>query len=232
MIPIVPVGLRVDGKPILVVGAGRIAARKAAAYADQGALITVVAPEHSSEMSRVQVAERHRRAFEPGDLDGMWLAVTATGIPEVDGAVFAEAEARRIWCNAADDPEHCSVILPAVVRRGPLTVGISSGGTSPASASWIRRRLESLLDEETIVVAEIAARVRDNIRSLGLPTEVPGWAGVLDDEALELVRAGTPEALERRLYEAVVDPDQAALASQVAGATKTTATSERNEAAP
>ncbi len=208
-LPIVPVGLRVDGKPILVVGAGPIAARKAAAYADQGAQLTVVAPEHSDAMNRVPAVERHHRVFEPDDLDGMWLAVTATGVPSVDGAVFAESEARRIWCNAADDPDHCSVILPAVIRRGPLTVGISSGGTSPASASWIKRRVADLLDDETVAVAEIAARVRDSVRSLGLSTEVPGWAEVLDGEALDLVRAGTPEALERRLFEAVLGQAEA-----------------------
>ena len=203
-IALVPVGLRVDGREILVVGAGRIAARKAAAYADQGALLTVVAPEHSSDMDDVDVQVRHHRRFHPSDLDRMWLAVTATGIPAVDGEVFAAAEARQIWCNAADDPAHCSTILPAVVRRGPLTVSIATGGTSPAVASWLRRRLGDVLDDDTLAVAEIATRARQAVRDAGLSTEVPGWAEVLDNEALDLIADGRPEQLERRLFEAVI----------------------------
>ncbi|MGH1490767.1 MAG: precorrin-2 dehydrogenase/sirohydrochlorin ferrochelatase family protein [Acidimicrobiales bacterium] len=212
--PIVPVGLRVDGKPVLVVGAGRIAARKAAALVDQGALVTVVAPDHSDEMNRVAVTERRYRSFEPSDLDEAWFVITATGVRSVDGAVFAEAEARRIWCNAADDPKRCSVILPAVTRRGPITIAISSGGTSPAAASWIKRRIQQLLDDETVAVAEIATRVRDAVKGTGLPTEVPGWAEVLDNEAIDLFRSGTPEELERRLFEAVAEPpDQSGAAA-------------------
>ncbi len=200
---LVPVGLRVEGRSILVVGAGRIAARKAQAYVGQGALVTVVAPKHSSDMAAVEVAARHRRSFVPSDLEGMWLVVTATGIPHVDGTVFAEAEARRIWCNAADDPDHCSVVLPAVSRRGPITVGIATGGSSPAVASWIRRRIDSLLDDDTVAVAEIATQVRAIVREAGHPTEVSGWAHVLDGEALDLVRSGRPAELHRRLLEAV-----------------------------
>jgi uroporphyrin-III C-methyltransferase/precorrin-2 dehydrogenase/sirohydrochlorin ferrochelatase len=115
-IAIVPVGLRVDGRSVLVVGAGRIAARKARAYVDQGAAVTVVAPEHSPEMAEVAVARRVVREFRPRDVRRRWLVVTATGDRAVDAAVFRAAERRRIWCNAADDPANCSVILPAVAR--------------------------------------------------------------------------------------------------------------------
>lgn len=203
-IPIVPVGLRVTGKPLLVVGAGPIAARKASAYVDQGALVTAVAPDHSSDMGAVGLHRRIHRRFDADDLDGMWFVVAATGDPDVDGAVYREAERRRIWCNAADDPSHCSVILPAVTRQGSLTIGIATGGTSPAAASWLRRRIEDLLDDDALAVVEIATRVRMAVRNAGYPTEVPGWAEVLDNEALDLVRSGQPEELERRLFEAVV----------------------------
>ncbi len=202
-IDIVPVGLRVEGKAMLVVGAGRIAARKAQAYASQGALITVVAPEHSADMDKVDVVARRRRAFHAADLDGQWLVVTATGIPGVDAKVFAEAEARRIWCNAADDPDHCSVILPAVVRRDGITVTISSGGRSPATASWLRRRIERIIDDDTLAVFVIAGAVRDRMRAAGQPTEVAGWNDVLDNDALDLVAAGRHDELTTRLAEAV-----------------------------
>lgn len=203
-LPIVPVGLRVEGKPMLVVGAGSIAARKATAYVDQGALVTAVAPDHSPDMDAVGLSRRIHRRFKNDDLEGMWFVVAATGNPDVDGAVFREAERRRIWCNAADDPAHCSVILPAVTRKGSLTIGIATGGTSPAAASWLRRRIEDLLDDDALAVVDTATRVRRAARDAGHPTEVPGWAEVLDNEALDLIRSGQPEELERRLFEAVV----------------------------
>ncbi len=179
-IEIVPVGLRVDGKLVLVVGAGRIAARKAKAYGDRGALLSVVAPEFSPEMDALDIIDRRERPFEPADLDGVWFVVTATGLPAVDGAVFREAEARRVWWNAADDPGHCTVILPSEVRRDGLTITVSTGGRSPATATWLRRRINAMLDEGTVGAFETAAGVRDEMRAEGVPTEVPGWQEALD----------------------------------------------------
>lgn len=203
-ISIVPVGLRVDGRSVLVVGAGRIAARKATAYVDQGAVVTVVAPHHGPEMDDVAVARRIVREFRPRDVRRRWLVVTATGVPAVDSAVFRAAERHRIWCNAADDPTNCSVILPAVARAGDLTVAISSGGRSPATASWIRRRIEAMLDADTMAVAATCAQVRDEVRAAGLSTEVDAWADLLDGEAADLVADGRVDVLHDRLYDAVV----------------------------
>lgn len=203
-IAIVPVGLRVDGRSVLVVGAGRIAARKAKAYVAQGAAVTVVAPEHSPEMAEVAVARRVVREFRPRDVRRRWLVVTATGDRAVDAAVFRAAERRRIWCNAADDPANCSVILPAVARAGDFTVAISSGGRSPAAASWLRRRIEALLDADTLEIAATCARVRDEVRAAGLSTEVDAWAEVLDRDATDLVASGRADVLHDRLFDAVV----------------------------
>lgn len=201
---IVPVGLRVEGRAVLVVGAGRIAARKAKAYVDQGAAVTVVAPDHGPEMADVAVVERIHRTFRPRDVRRRWLVVAATGDPVIDEAVFRAAERRRVWCNAADDPANCSVILPAVARAGDITVAISSGGRSPATASWLRRRIEAMLDDDTLAVADTCAEVRSEVRAAGLPTEVDGWAELLDREALELVGDGHVDVLHDRLLAAVV----------------------------
>ncbi len=188
---IVPVGLRVEGRLVVVVGAGRIAARKAAAHLDQGANLRVVAPHHSVEMKAL-VSEHDTRieaidaVYEPRHLDGAWFVVTATGDPTVDGAVFDDAEQRRLWCNAADDPIHCSAILPSVVRKGPITVGISTGGTSPATASWLRRRTEAfvetqLLHDAALDAHRVAVDVRTRMRAEGRPTEIDGWQEALDE---------------------------------------------------
>lgn len=205
-----PVGLRVEGRLVVVVGAGRIAARKAASLAAAGAVLRVVAPRWSAEMEALPVGDARRRTYQPGDLDGVWFATAATGDPAVDGRVHADAEARRLWCNAADDPEHCSVILPAVARRGDVSVAIATGGRSPAAASWLRRRIQALLDDGVDEVVDVASRVRDRMRAAGRPTEVPGWAAVLDADALTLVRHGRADELEQRLWAAV---DAAAVAA-------------------
>lgn len=207
-IDLIPVGLCVRGKAVLIVGAGRIAARKAKSYADHGARLTVVAPHHGPEMDALEIAVRHHRRFIPDDLDGQWLVVTATGDAEIDGAVYAEAEARQLWCNAADDPEHCSVVLPATVRRGDVTVAVSTGGRSPASASWLRRRIAAMLDEATVDVVDIAARVRDRMLASGQPTEVTGWAEILDDHAVAMAAAGRHAELETLITAAVGAPSE------------------------
>jgi precorrin-2 dehydrogenase / sirohydrochlorin ferrochelatase len=198
-----PVGLRLDGRLCLVVGAGPIAARKAGSLVAAGAVLRVVAPDWSPQMRALPVADARHRRFRDEDLDGVWFATTATGDPAVDGAVFRESEARRIWCNAADDPDHCSVILPAVARRGAISLAVSTGGRSPAVASWLRRRLEDLLADGVDEVVEAAVRVRERLRTAGHPTEVPGWAEVLDHHALDLARAGDIDGLEHRLWLAV-----------------------------
>ncbi|MEZ5239160.1 MAG: bifunctional precorrin-2 dehydrogenase/sirohydrochlorin ferrochelatase [Microthrixaceae bacterium] len=161
---------------------------------------------HCAEMLDLEVSRRLERAFEPRDLDGKWLVVTATGDRDVDAAVFEAAERRRVWCNAADDPGNCSATLPARVELGDVTVSVSSGARSPAASSWLRRRIEAILDDDTLAVFEIAARVRQRMRSAGLPTEVEGWSEVLDSEALEMVAAGREAELERLLSERVGAP--------------------------
>ena len=139
-----PVNLVVQGRRCVVVGAGRIAARKIAALLDAGADVHVVAPDASAEVrgwadaGRLELADRK---FEAADLDAAWLATTATGDPDVDHAVFMAAEDRNLWVNSADDPENCSFTLMSVVRSGDLVVTIGTGGRSPALASWIKARL-------------------------------------------------------------------------------------------
>jgi precorrin-2 dehydrogenase / sirohydrochlorin ferrochelatase len=185
--------LRVAGRRVLVVGAGRVAARKVDQLLAEGAVVHVVAPEVGPGLralvddGRVTLATR---AFETGDLDGAWLVVTATGRPEVDGAVFAAAEARGVPVNAADDPEHCSVTLMAVVRRGDLRVGVATGGASPGLAAWLRRRLEDDLGPELAVVCDLLAARRARLHAAGRSTEDLAWAAALDAGLVDLVREG------------------------------------------
>ncbi len=139
-----PVNLVLTGRRCVVVGGGRIAARKIEALVDAGAAVHVIAIDAVPEIAASADAGRltlEARAFAPADLDGAWLATTATGDPAVDRAVFDAGEARGIWVNSADDPDNCSFTLMSVVRQGDLVVTIGTGGRSPALATWLRRRV-------------------------------------------------------------------------------------------
>ena len=188
-----PVNLVVASRRCVVVGAGRIAARKIAALLDAGADVHVIAPEATAEVREWAEAGSLRfddRKFEPADLDGAWLATTATGDPDVDHAVFAAAEDRRVWVNSADDPENCSFTLMSVVRSGDLVVTIGTGGRSPALASWLKARFEAELGPEYATLLDILSEAREELRASGRSSEDADWRQALDSGMLESIRAG------------------------------------------
>src|SRR2546425_12459583 len=136
-----PVFLELAGRHVLVVGGGLVAERRVHGLLAADATVTVVSPALTPALAALESGGRlrhHRRGFEPGDLDGVDLAFAATDRGEVNAALFVAARARGVWVNAADDPAHCTFILPAVVRRGGLSVAGSTGGPSPALARAVR----------------------------------------------------------------------------------------------
>lgn len=194
--PSYPVNLVVEGRPVLVVGGGRVATGKVRRLVESGAEVTVVAPDVAEEIVAMGVAVE-RRPYERGEVAGYRLAVTATGT-DVDGQVFEDGEAAGIWVNAADDPAHCSFTLPAVARRGAIQVAVSTGGRSPAMASWLRARFEAELGPELETLLQILHEQREALRSTGTPTEGLAWREALDSGLLDLVRQGRiVEARER-----------------------------------
>jgi siroheme synthase-like protein len=197
-----PVNLIVAGRRCVVVGAGRIAARKIESLLEAGADVLVVAPAVGPEVrawadaGRLAVAER---AFVATDLDGVWLATTATGVPAVDAEVFAAGEARRVWVNSADDPANCSFTLMSVVRQGDLVVTVGTGGRSPALASWLRERLSTELGPEYATLLDMLSEAREEVRAAGRSTEDPDWRGVLNSGMLDLIRAGRVDEAKEML---------------------------------
>jgi siroheme synthase-like protein len=192
-----PVNLVVDGKPVLVVGGGRVAAGKVRNLVAAGAKVTVVAPEVSDEITTMGVTIE-RRSYVTGEVAGYRLAVSATGVADVDAQVFADGEASGVWVNSADDPAHCAFTLPAVARRGPITVAVSTDGQSPAMASWLRARFEAELEPALETLLQILHEHREALRSNGTPTEGLAWREALDSGLLDLVRQGrVAEARER-----------------------------------
>jgi siroheme synthase-like protein len=196
--PLFPINLRLAGKSCLVVGGGHVALHKVQALLEAGARVRVVAPDVDPEIEALPGVTVERRPYQRGEVEHERLVITATGDPAVDGAVFQDGEAHGVWVNAADDPDHCSCTLPARVRRGPLLLTVSTGGNSPALASWVRRRLEEQLGPEYEALLGVVTEVRDELRSRGVATEGLAWQEAIDSGMLELVREGhLAEAKER-----------------------------------
>jgi precorrin-2 dehydrogenase / sirohydrochlorin ferrochelatase len=151
--------LDLRGRNCLVVGGGRVAAEKVRGLLDCGAAVTVVAPRFEAEL-RTLAVRRIERRFEPGDVAGRFLVIAATDDRDANAAVSAAADERSTPCNVADDPELCSFILPAVVRRDPIVVGVSSGGTSPALAKRIRDEVAAVVGPEHAALARRLADLR------------------------------------------------------------------------
>jgi len=188
-----PVNLLVRGRRVVVVGGGRIAARKIEPLLEAGAVLEVVSPEVGTEVRAWADAGRlglHERGFQAGDLEGAWLAITATDDPVVNAAVHAAGEAGRVWVNSADDPANCSFTLMSVIRRGDLVVSVGTGGRSPALAAQVRRRLEEEIGPEYETLLDLLADAREELRGAGRSTEDANWQSAFDSGIVELVRTG------------------------------------------
>ena len=179
-----PVNLNLHGRPVLVVGGGRIALRKVEQLLMADAEVTVLSPLFVDEFHSLPVT-LVQREYASGDIDAFRLVITATGNMPVNQQIFDESEAKGIWINSADDPDRCAFTLPAALRRGDLMVTVSTGGASPALASWLRSHLElSIVPEFEEVVSRLAIE-RARIHAEGESTENVQWqpiiAGVMAD---------------------------------------------------
>jgi uroporphyrin-III C-methyltransferase len=148
---LLPIFLKLDGRRCLLVGAGRVALDKIGSLLSTGVRLRVIAPEALPAVQRL--AEEGRlawiqREFAPDDLDGHWLVIAATNVPEVNAAVYREAVERGILANSVDDIPNCDFFFGSVVSRGSLQVAISTGGESPAVAQRLRREIDAQLPED------------------------------------------------------------------------------------
>lgn len=188
--PLYPVGLVLQGRPVLVVGGGRVAVAKVAELVRAGADVTVVAPEIDPELQADDRLRCEVRPYRAGEAAGYRFVVTATDQRAVNQAVYDDGEAAGVWVNAADDPARCSAVLPSRVRRGSLLVTISTEGRSPALAAWLREQMEGRLGPEYEVLLDLLADERDRIRAEGRSTEGLDWRGALESGMLDEIRAG------------------------------------------
>ena len=200
--PQYPANLVLQGRRVLVVGAGAIAARKVEGLLACGADVVVVAPvvgEAIAALAAAGAVNLCRRTYRADDLDAVWLVVTATDDRAVNRAVFSDGEARRIWVNAADDPASCSFTLPSVVRQGPIMVTVATGGHSPALATWLGRHVAGELGPEYAQLALLLAEARAALQAEGRSTEGLNWLSAIDSGMLEMIRLGDVGRAKERL---------------------------------
>jgi siroheme synthase-like protein len=198
-----PVNLDLAGRPVLVVGAGPVAARKVAGLLRARATVTVVAPEAVTEIADDPDVRWFERPYQRGEVASYRLAITATNDPEVNALVAADAETAGVFVNSADDPQNCSFTLPAVARHGDLQVAISTNGRSPGLARWLRRRYERELSGGYDQLLELLSETRAEARAAFGTSEITGWDDALDADLLGLVRSGRIEDARAMLRESL-----------------------------
>jgi len=199
-----PIFIKLDGRRCLVVGGGRVAARRVEQLLGAGARVTVAAPDISEPLDHLEADGRIEVIGEPfaaSMLDGCWLVVAATNDIAVNRSVAIAAEAARIPCNVVDDPAHCSFIMPAIIDRDPITIAISSAGQAPVLARWIKSLIEETLPAGIASLASLAGRWRDRVRQ-ALP-DIDGrqrfWQQVFSGPVADLAFAGRQAESEQAL---------------------------------
>jgi siroheme synthase-like protein len=150
--PLLPVFVKLEGRACLVVGGGTIGLQKVKSLLECGANVTVVAPDAVAEILDLDEQGKitwRRRSYVAADIPGQQLVIAATNDPDVNHTAYSDAVAAGVLANAVDDPPFCDFYFGSVVRRGPLQIGISTAGESPALAQRLRQQLEALLDKGT-----------------------------------------------------------------------------------
>ncbi|CAE6922802.1 siroheme synthase [Ectopseudomonas oleovorans] len=199
-----PLFHKLQDRPVLVIGGGEVALRKARLLSDAGARLRVVAPEVRSELQELAgSAGIFLRGYASSDLQGVALVIAATDDETLNAQVSAEAQALGIPVNVVDAPSLCSVIFPAIVDRSPLIVAVSSGGDAPVLARLIRAKIETWIPASYGQLANLGKRFRERVKQMfpDVQQRRVFWEDVFQGPIAESVFAGKPEAGERLLQE-------------------------------
>ncbi len=201
-----PVYLDLHDKPVVVVGGGVVAERKVLALLECDAKVTVVSPQLTPGLQALAAAGRItavRRPYASGDLADAALAIVGTDDTATNRTAAREARNARVLVNSVDDIDYCDFIAPAVIRRGDLTVALSTNGKSPAMARWAREELETILTPDYGDLLRVLEQVRLNLRQQKLQVTPDDWQASISQEVRDLVRQGKLEEAEAFLFDAL-----------------------------
>lgn len=187
-----PICLQIEGRRCLVIGGGAVAERKVRGLLESGAVVVVISPQLTEVLSALQAAGKivwEPRGYQADDVAGFFLVMAATDDRLVQDQVQSDAERHQILINVADVPEKCNFILPALVKRGALSVAISTSGKSPALAKRLRRELQRLIGQDYEIVTEVMGLIRPCVLQWGLPQAENEkiFQGLVDGDLLMLV---------------------------------------------
>ena len=199
-----PLFVKLTDKPVLIVGGGSVALRKAGTLLSAGAKLYVVSPEFAPEFIDWQQqgkAELISGYFSPELLDGKSLVIAATDNDSVNGAVYDAATARNMLVNTVDDQPKCGFIFPSIIDRNPIIIAISSFGTAPVLARRLREKLETLLPQHLGPLAQLVGRFRDQVKAKisGFAARRQFWEKVFNSDVVRDVQANQLPQAEQRL---------------------------------
>ena len=200
----IPIFFDVTDRRCVVIGGGEVAKRKVEALLEAGARVTVVSPRLSPPLQAAVargLVTHIARDYAPGDIKGCVLVYAATDDPKLHRELAAEARTLGIPINVADEPELCSFIAPAVVKRGALQIAISTGGASPAFAARIRRELEARFGVECALTLDLmrAARRRLHAEEIAPVERMRRLTDLANSALPDAIAAGDVAAVERIL---------------------------------
>ncbi len=205
-----PIVVELNDRPCLVVGGGAVAERKARELIDAGAIVTVVSPTVTTGLERLADAGTialRTAAFRKVHLRGCWLIVAATADQELNARIAQAAESQQRFCNIVDDAELCSFIMPAIVKRAPITVAVSSSGHSPVLARWVKGVIESMLPARLGSLASLAGRWRQRVRASipDIDERRRFWERILGGPAAEQCYADREQQAEAAIEQALAE---------------------------
>ena len=207
-----PIFLKVEGRPCLVVGGGKVAARKVALLHRAGATITTVSPVLCSELRTLLeqgVITHMAHEFQDEDLDEAVLVIAATDDEVVNRRVLELARSRRILVNVVDSPDLCSFIMPSIIDRSPVQIAVSTGGASPVLARLLRSQLESFIPAAYGRLAKLVDEYRQRVKQRFSNSKQRRyfWENILQGRVAELLFTGHEEKARAALEEAIDDTD-------------------------
>jgi precorrin-2 dehydrogenase/sirohydrochlorin ferrochelatase len=199
-----PVNLDIRGRRCLVVGGGRVGARKVNTLVACGAVLTVVSLDVDAGLQRLaaeKTIDLKQRAYQSSDVEGMFLVIGATDDEALNRQINADAEHHNLLCNIADRPKICNFILPAVVAHGDFVMTISTAGKSPAFAKHIRQRLEKEFGPEYGQLLDLMGAIRSRLLAEAHAPEEhkPLFERLIDANLLALVREKNTDRIDRLL---------------------------------
>ncbi len=200
-----PITLKVKDQPCLIIGGGEVAARKINLLLQSQAQVTVVAPALCRRLQMAlnqQQIKHHARKFSPEDINSIVLVIAATDDQQVNQLVARTATARYIPVNVVDCPDLCTFTVPSIVRRDPVLIAVSTGGTSPVLARLLRARLETMIPTAYGKLAGLLGTFREHVKLRFSETVERRrfWERVLSGSVAELVFSGREEQARQALH--------------------------------